>query len=164
MSQRTTDATKRRCKLTLGLALLATLLCGGGLAIGVWLVGGALAFGDTDQDDVAPAVVENVARIRLPARTHELRSRLGGFQDRFIFVRFRMPASELTTFERSLSCALGPPSAVVPEAHAGKRPDWFTQPLVSRSCQGSGPGFHQTVIVDVASPTDVVVHVTVFES
>src|SRR5215208_207755 len=161
---RASDGRNRRVKLVLGLAALATLLCGGSMALGGWLVWGALAFTDTDHEDVAPAAIENVARLRLPAKTYGLRSHLEGFQDRLIFVRFRMPASELAAFERSLSCKLGPPSTLVPEQHAGKKPDWFQEPKVARSCQGSGPGFRQTVIVDVANPSDVVVHVAVFET
>jgi hypothetical protein len=161
MTTRPSASIRRSGPLLIGVAVLATLLCGGALVAGALLLG-AVSFGDTDQDDVAPAVIENVARLRLPAKAYDLRSHLEGFQDRLIFVRFRMPPSELPAFERSLSCALGPPLPA-PHLHAGPRPDWFTQAKLARSCQGQGPGFHQSVTVDV-SAGDLVVQVTVIES
>jgi hypothetical protein len=161
MPARATGSLRRQPALAIGLALLGILLCGGTVAGGALL--GALAFSDTDQDDVAPAVVENVARIRLPAKAYELRSHLDGFQDRRIFVRFRLPPSELAAFERSLSCVLGPPSSSA-ALHAGPKPEWFTESKLARRCQVTKPNFHQTVTVDVGAASDPVVQVTVVEN
>jgi hypothetical protein len=162
MPARATGSLRRQPALAIGLALLGILLCGATVVGGALL--GAVAFTDTDRDDVAPAVVENVARIRLPATAYDLRSYLDGFQDRRIFVRFKMPPSELAAFERSLSCVLGPPSATSSTQHAGPKPDWFTEDKLARSCQVSKPGFHQTVTVHLGAAPDLVVQVAVFEN
>jgi hypothetical protein len=148
----------------LAIAIGSGVLICGATVVGGLLVAGAVAFSDTDHEDVAPAVVESVARIRLPAGARELRSHLEGFQDQLIWVRFRMPESELGSFERSLSCRLAPPSSASPQLPATSRPPWWTDVKLSRSCHGSGAGFNQTVIVDLATAPDLLVFVVVFET
>jgi hypothetical protein len=138
-------------------------VCGAIVAGGLLLMG-AIAFSDTDHEDVSPAVVENVARIRLTPGARELRSQLDGFQDRRIWVRFRMPENELAVFERSLSCRLAPASSTSPQLSVTPRPKWWADVKLSRSCHGSGPGFDQTVIVDLDAAPDLLVFVVVFET
>jgi hypothetical protein len=153
---------ERRGGLLLLAVALGVLACAA-IAMGAVLLIGAVAFSDTDRDDAPPELVQNVARMRLPPGARELRSHLDGFQDQRIWVRFRMPENELPAFERSLSCRLGAPSPAPPELPA-PRPAWWTDVKPSRGCRGSGPGYIQTVIVDVSAAPDLVVLVVVFES
>jgi hypothetical protein len=146
----------------LSIAIVCALAIGA-IAAGGLLVMGAVAFSDTDRADVAPNVVENVARIHLPAGARDLRSQLEGFQDRRIWVRFRMPENELGSFERSLSCRLAPASSASPQLPTTSPPTWWADVKLSRSCHGSGPGFDQTVIVDLATAPDLLVFVFAFE-
>jgi hypothetical protein len=153
---------ERRGALLLLAATLGIFACAA-IAAGAVLLIGAVAFSDTDRDDVSPELVQSVARIRFPPGAREVRSHLDGFQDQRIWVRFRMAENELPAFERSLSCRLGTPSPAPPELPA-PRPAWWTDVKRSRGCRGSGPGFIQTVIVDVSAAPDLLVYVVVFES
>jgi len=143
--------------------VFGVLVCAAIAAFGL-LVVGAVAFADTSEDDVAPAIVENVARIRLPAGARDLRSQLDGFQDRFIWVRFRLAEQELGTFERSLGCRLGAATPTPPQVPNVSRPAWWSDAKVSRSCHASGPGYDQTVIVDLGTAPELLVFVVVFET
>ena len=160
--------TERRKNEWRGGVLLVAIVFGvlfcGAIVVGGLLLIGAIAFTDTDEENVLPHVVENVARIRLPPGVRDLRSHLEGFQDRLIWVRFRMPENELPAFERSLSCRLAAPSPTPPELPTTSRPEWWTDAKMSRSCHGSGPGYAQTVIVDLSAVPQLLVFVVVFET
>jgi hypothetical protein len=158
---------KRRRERRAGLLMLAIALvvlgCGA-VAVAGLLVIGAVTFSDTDRDHVSPDVVESIARVRLTPGARDLRSHLEGFQDRLIWVRFSMPEHELPAFERSLTCKLGASSPAPPALPTASRPAWWTDAKLSRACRGSGPGFTQSVIVDISAAPDLVVFVVVFES
>ena len=147
--------------MVIAIAFGALVCCA--VAVAGVLVIGAVAFSDTDVDDPAPDVVENVARVRLPKSTRNLRARLEGFQDRLIWARFEMQADDLPAFERSLACRLSAPSSVQPQLPKISRPSWWSDAKLSRSCHGSGPGFDQTLIVDVTTLPELTVLVVVFE-
>ena len=125
----------------------------------------ALAFSDTDHDDVPRATVENVGRIRLPASAHDLRSHLEGFQDRLLYARFAFLEADLEAFQNSLRCRLSPIATTPIEAGPTPAPAWWSIAAITRSrtCEAEGPGFSQQIVIDVSHSPKLVGYLSVFE-
>jgi hypothetical protein len=119
------------------------------------------------QENLTTAQIESLGRIKLPPSAAGLQARAGGFQDRFISIRFDMAPAELDSFLRSTryTPAIGPTTAVPFQSLAEDAPWWRPQDA-QRFEAGTNfvDGISQSVLVDVTDAQRYVVYVQTFET
>jgi hypothetical protein len=143
-----------------GAAVTAIVLvaCAGLAYLGLrWSVEGMFA-----QEELSPAAVERFARIKLPPSASELQTRVVGFQDHQVHIRFRMAAADLPAFLAGSAC----PGPLVADEMPGvmrlsiDRP-WWTPERAQRfaSCRVIAPSFTEAILVDMTVPEIYTVYI-----
>lgn len=159
----------RWVKILIGLSLIGFV----GLAVsGI----GLIAFLRSSSDPLflehpqpaSTAEIEAIARINIPERARNIHAQSGGFQDRYIHVRFDIDPADLESF-------LGA-TRYTPIVSEGQdipfqqsiEPDesWWQPRLAKTFLSGSGfvDGINQAVLVDTSNPDVYIVYVATFET
>lgn len=124
------------------------------------LLGGA-------QENLTPDQIERIGRIQLPASAAGIQARAGGFQDRFISIRFDMQPSELDAFLKATRYvpSIGPTTELPFQSLSNDVPWWRPQDA-QRFEAGSNfvDGISQSVLVDMTSAERYIVYVQTFET
>ena len=134
----------------------------GGLVAQDPLLGGA-------QEDLTAAQIENIARIKLPPSAAGVHALAGGFQDRYIFVRFDIDRADLPALAADKHWpALDSSGAAGLPFQPGLEPDreWWAPRQAKRFASGSSfvDGIAQAVLVDMTDPNRYIVYVQTFET
>jgi hypothetical protein len=119
------------------------------------------------QEDLTTAQIESIGRVKLPPSAAGIQARAGGFQDRFISIRFDMAPAELESFLRSTryTPAIGPTSEIPFQTLAEDAPWWRPQDA-QRFQAGTSfvDGISQSVLVDTTDAERYVVYIQTFET
>jgi hypothetical protein len=119
------------------------------------------------QEDLTTAQIESIGRIKLPPSATGIQARAGGFQDRFISIRFDMAPGELESFLRSTryTPAIGPATEIPFQALVEDAPWWRPQDA-QRFQAGTNfvDGISQSVLVDTTDAERYVVYIQTFET
>jgi hypothetical protein len=113
------------------------------------------------------AEIEALARITLPPGATNIHAQAGGFQDRYIHVRFDIPAAELDAFLAASRYTPALDMAVVPfQQHLEPKAVWWQPRNAARFRAGSAfsGGISQSLLVDTSDPERYVVYVQTFET
>jgi hypothetical protein len=149
----------------------------GGLVLGVvaCVAAGALALGWADgilgstQENLTQAQIESIGRIKLPPSAANLHAVAGGFQDRFILVRFDIDRADLPALAGSRYWpSLDSTGAVGVPFQPGLEPDrpWWKPREAQRFASGSNvvDGIAQAVLVDMTDANRYIVYIQTFET
>ena len=146
------------------MAGFAALACGGFVLIGAAGLQGGLS----QPQAHTTAEIEALARIVIPPGATNIHAEDGGFQDRFIHVRFDIVPGELDTF---LSGSRYTPNVgdggEVPFQHSIEpKAEWWRPRAASTYKSGSGfvDGVSQAVLIDTSDSERYVVYVATFET
>jgi hypothetical protein len=119
------------------------------------------------QEDLTTAQIEGIGRITLPPSAGGVHARAGGFQDRFIHIRFDMAPADLGPFLKGTryTPSVGPAKQVPFQSIAPDAPWWRPQDA-QRFEAGNNfvDGISQTVLVDMTDPERYIVYVETFET
>lgn len=154
---------RQRRWLIIGGALVVLLLAFVAFSVLVFSIGG---LGGPTRN-MTPEQAAALARVTLPPSAHNVEYIDGGFQDRFIHLRFDMDAAELDSFLRGTFVAPPLTDTDVP-FQASLEPDesWWQPRNAStfKSGGGSRNGVYQSLLVDMTNAQTYVVYVATFES
>ena len=158
-------ATRRRTWIV-GALLLLVAACGIAGWIG-WraLASNPLLAGDTES--LSSAEIESIGRIKLPPSAAGIQASAGGFQDRFISIRFDMEPADLEEF--LLGTRYMPaisPTAELPFQALGQAPPWWRPQDAQRFAAGTSfvDGISQAVLVDLTNTERYTVYIQTFET
>jgi hypothetical protein len=130
-----------------------------------WLGGNPLLSGY--QEDLTPAQIEGIGRIKLPPSAANIHARAGGFQDRFIYIRFDVAPADLDSFLKATryTPSIAPATQMSFQSIAPDAPWWRPQDA-KRFEAGDGfvDGISQTVLVDMTDAERYIVYVQTFET
>jgi hypothetical protein len=150
--------------VALSVAGFAALVCGGFLLVGAI---GSLG-GLSQPQPQTTAEIEALARIVIPPGATNIHAEAGGFQDRFIHVRFDIAPGELDTFlfGTRYTPAIGDNGAVPFQQSIEPQADWWQPRAASTYKSGSGfvDGVSQSVLIDTSNAERYVVYVATFET
>jgi len=145
-----------------------------GLAIGCTIIGlvGLHWLGDNpllggEQANLTKAEIENIGRIQLPSSAAGIQARTGGFQDRYISIRFDMAPADLDAFLRATryTPSIGPTAAIPFQPIAPDAPWWRPQDAKRfEAGQNFVDGISQSVLVDMTSTERYIVYIQTFET
>lgn len=114
------------------------------------------------------AEIESVARIDIPDTASNIRAAAGGFQDRYIHVRFDLPPADL---ERFLTATKYTPTlteggSILFQQSIEPQEAWWQPHSATRFLSGRSfvDGISQTVLVDISNPALYTVYVATFET
>jgi len=130
-----------------------------------WLASNPL-LGD-EQENLAAAQIERIGRIQLPPSAAGIQARAGGFQDRFISIRFDIPPAELDAFLKATryTPSIGPTTKLPFQSIAVDAPWWRPQDAQRfEAGQNFVDGISQSVLVDMTSAERYIVYVQTFET
>jgi hypothetical protein len=149
-----------------GLAGLAVASCAIMALLGLrWLASNPLLGGY--QEDLTTAQIESIGRIALPPTASGIQARAGGFQDRFISIRFDMAPADLEPFLRSTRYTPSiSPTAEVPFQSIDVDAPWWRPQDAKRFEAGANvvDGISQTVLIDMTNAQQYIVYVQTFET
>ncbi|MEO7913486.1 MAG: hypothetical protein ABIV47_27865 [Roseiflexaceae bacterium] len=130
-----------------------------------WLASNSL-LGD-EQEKLTTAQIENIGRIQLPPSAAGIQARAGGFQDRFISIRFDMLPKELDVFLKATRYTPSiSPTTELPFQSISDDAPWWRPQDAQRFEAGENfvDGISQTVLVDMTSTERYIVYVQTFET
>jgi hypothetical protein len=119
------------------------------------------------QEDLTTQQIEGIGRIKLPPSAAGVHARAGGFQDRYIHIRFDITPADLEPFMKGTryTPSIGPAKAIPFQSIAPDAPWWRPQDA-QRYQAGVNfvDGISQTVLVDMTNPGRYIVYVQTFET
>jgi hypothetical protein len=130
-----------------------------------WLASNSL-LGD-EQENLTAAQIENIGRIQLPPSAAGIQARAGGFQDRYIYIRFDMLPADLDTFLQATRYTPSiSPTGVIPFQSIAPDTPWWRPQDAQRFEAGKNfvDGISQSVLVDMTSMDRYIVYVQTFET
>ena len=130
-----------------------------------WLANNPL-LGD-QEENLTTAQIENIGRIQLPPSAAGIQARAGGFQDRFISIRFDMLPVELDAFLKATryTPAISPTAKLPFQSIAVDAPWWRPQDAQRfEAGENFVDGISQSVLVDMTSAERYIVYVQTFET
>jgi hypothetical protein len=136
-----------------------------GLVAWRWLGSNPL-LGD-EQEQLTAAQIESIGRIQLPPSAAGIQARAGGFQDRFISIRFDMLPAELDTFLKATRYTPSiSPTTKIPFQSLSDGISWWRPQDAQRFESGENfvDGISQAVLVDMTSTERYIVYVQTFET
>jgi hypothetical protein len=140
--------------------------CSAAIVLGMLLAGAMADFGG-ETEDLSRAQIEAIARIRIPPGAMNIHARAGGFQDRYIHVRFDIVPAELDGFLRS-SLLPTPPAAQEWPFQSHMEPDrpWWRPANAEEFVAGSTfvNGISQAILIDTTDPARLIIYVATFET
>jgi hypothetical protein len=130
-----------------------------------WLGDNPLLGGE--QENLTPDQIERIGRIQLPPSAAGIQARAGGFQDRFISIRFDMRPADLDAFLKATryTPSIGP-TTELPFQSISVDPLWWRPQDAQRFQAGNNyvDGISQSVLVDMTSAERYIVYVQTFET
>jgi hypothetical protein len=130
-----------------------------------WLSGIALL--DDQQENLTPSQIEKIGRIELPPSAAGIQARAGGFQDRYISIRFDIAPADLDAFLRATryTPSIGP-TAEIPFQSLAPDASWWRPQDAQRFEAGQNvvDSISQAVLVDMTSKERYIVYVQTFET
>ena len=130
-----------------------------------WLRDNPLLGGE--QENLTIAQIESIGRIQLPPSAAGIHARAGGFQDRFILIRFDMLPAELAAFLKAThyTPAISSTTEVPFQSISDGAPWWQPQEAQRfEAGQNFVDGISQSVLVDMTSMERYIVYVQTFET
>jgi hypothetical protein len=130
-----------------------------------WL-GSSPLLGDA-QEHLTTAQIENIGRIQLPPSAAGIQARAGGFQDRFISIRFDMLPAELDAFLKATRYTPSiSPTTELPFQSISNDAPWWRPQDAQRFEAGENfvDGISQTILVDMTNLERYIVYVQTFET
>jgi hypothetical protein len=130
-----------------------------------WLASSSL-LGD-EQENLTTDQIERIGRIQLPPSAGGIHARAGGFQDRFISIRFDMPPAELDAFLKATRYTPAiSPSTKLPFQSISADVPWWRPQDAQRFAAGENfvDGISQSVLVDMTSSERYIVYIQTFET
>lgn len=156
-------------KLMIGLSLAGfALLVLGGLAL--------ISFMSNNSDPVflenpqpsTTAEIESLARIDIPASASNIHAQAGGFQDRYIHVRFDLPPADLNSFlgATRYTPAVSQSTDIPFQQSLEPNQNWWQPAMAKSFLAGAGfvDGISQSVLIDTTNPELYIVYVQTFET
>ena len=119
------------------------------------------------QENLTAAQIESIGRIKLPPSAANVEARAGGFQDRFISIRFEMAPSELEQFLLGTpNMPAIAPATELPFQSLGEPPPWWRPEQAQRFAAGKSfvDGISQALVVDMTDAARFVVYIQTFET
>jgi len=130
-----------------------------------WLASDPLLGGE--QEDLTRAQIESIGRIQLPPSAAGVQARAGGFQDRFISIRFDMLPAELDAFLKATryTPSISPATTMPFQSISVDAPWWRPQDAQRfEAGQNFVDGISQTILVDMTSAERYIVYIQTFET
>jgi hypothetical protein len=130
-----------------------------------WLASSPLLGGE--QENLTKAQIESLGRIQLPPSAAGIHARAGGFQDRFILIRFDMLPAELDAFLKATRYTPSISTATtIPFQSISNDAPWWRPQDAQRFEAGENfvDGISQTILVDMTSAERYIVYVQTFET
>lgn len=130
-----------------------------------WLASNPLFGGE--QEHLTTAQIENIGRIQLPPSAAGIQARAGGFQDRFISIRFDMLPAELASFLKATRYTPSiSPTTKLPFQSISNDAPWWRPQDAQRFEAGENfvDGVSQTILVDMTSTERYIVYIQTFET
>ena len=150
----------------LGLASALVVLLGAAGLLGAALLSGDNPLTSSGQENLSRAEIASLARVTLPAGASNVHALAGGFQDRFIHLRFDLPASDLPALVAAQGWPPLTPGGVVPfQASLEPQRPWWQPRQAERFLVGGGAvaNTNQSVLIDITDPNTSVVYLATFE-
>jgi hypothetical protein len=134
--------------------------------LGLRWLGSNPLFGD-EQENLTTAQIESIGRIKLPPSAGSIQARAGGFQDRFISIRFDMLPAELDAFLQATryTPSISPTTEISFQSISDDAPWWRPQDAVRfEAGENFVDGISQSVLVDMTNPERYIVYIQTFET
>ena len=120
-----------------------------------------------EQEHLTTAQIESIGRIQLPPSAAGIQARAGGFQDRFISIRFDMLPAELDAFLKATryTPSISPTTELPFQSISNDAPWWRPQDAQRfEAGQNFVDGISQTILVDMTNLERYIVYVQTFET
>jgi hypothetical protein len=130
-----------------------------------WLASSPLL--SDEQEHLTTAQIESIGRIQLPPSAAGIQARAGGFQDRFISIRFDMLPAELDAFLKATRYTPSiSPTTELPFQSISNDAPWWRPQDAQRFEAGENfvDGISQTILVDMTNLERYIVYVQTFET